>query len=204
MSSTVFSTVSNFLSTEESATPGSCKKWVGFFNFYFYFIFAVNSCRVLTEVPAHTKLLSCSLPCPTDPLQPHGQVVPETQHRNSALLLNLRSFNHSLSVVEVVVSFYLQMGARKVVVPPWKSGQWSFQRGNAFGMRANSCSAATPGANVSAPLLDAFPISYCSMFPISAAESTSEKRSVSVIKVFLQFWPEIPFQSQESFPLQIC
>lgn len=94
---------------------------------------------------------------------------------------------HSLSVVEVVISFYLQMRERKVEMPTWESGQWTFQRDNAFGMRANSCSAAAPDANVSAPPLGAIPISYCSTSPISAAESTSEKRSVSVMKVFLQF-----------------
>lgn len=94
---------------------------------------------------------------------------------------------HSLSVVEVVISFYLQMGGRKVEMPTWESEQWTFQRGNAFGMRANSCSAAVADANISAPFLGAFPISYCSTFPVSAAESTREKRPVIVIKVFLQF-----------------
>lgn len=93
------------------------------------------------------------------------------------------------------------MRGRKVEMPTWESGQRTFQRGSAFSERANSCSAATPDANVSAPpFWVLFPSATVALSQsLSAAESKNEKRSVIVIKVFLQLWPEIPFWSQESF-----
>lgn len=65
---------------------------------------------------------------------------------------------HSLSVVEVVITSYLHMGGREEEMLTWKCRQWTFQRGSAFGMKANSCSAAASDANVSVPPL-------CVLFP---------------------------------------
>lgn len=73
---TVFSTVSHFLSTEEPARSGICKKCVGFFGwgfflvFFLFFILSFNSCRVLTRVHAHTNLLSAAVLQPPTPRRP--------------------------------------------------------------------------------------------------------------------------------------
>lgn len=146
------------------------------------------------------RQLSCSPPHPADPPRPHRQVAPETQHGNSALLLKLRSFNAlplcSGSVYQLLLTNEREKGRNAHV------GEWvvDLPKGQCLwceGEQLWCCSLRRK--HLSNPSVGAFPISYCSTFSISAAESTREKRSVSLIKVFLQFWPEIPFWSQESF-----
>lgn len=120
---------------------GSVKNGLALLIFFFILsmpLTAAESSREFLPTRTCCQQLSCSPPCPADPLQPHRQVAPETQHGNSAFLLNLRSFNALLFCSGSGYNLLFTNGRKKEEMPTWESGQWTFQRGSAFGVGANS------------------------------------------------------------------